>query len=371
MDSEEAEPEIEFPAVHAFDQQEIAQIRYEKRRKKLIEGNAESGFREDFSSYLAAAKEAEEDDPNENAEEGVIFEPFNMRQEMTEGKFDKEGNYIWNKQKKKEFTDSWLDAVDAGLSSTSFKDEDHRQRIVSKTEEPLEKPKQIHMVNALQTLVSFLKRGEAPVAALKRFKKDSLPQEKSPVSRRKRKAAIGSEGNGQAETIATSSEGISNTSILSGMDAFNAVTEICDALLDYGINAYFMPREDLEERLEQPFKNIDFPTGNEAQATASWWRFRWLGDETLHGPYDSACLLSWIQQGYISDEHPIEVQRIPPEGEIPEDTAWNLWNTINFVNSNTKEKGDVIQSSDSDGGSPLEKGTHEEASLLERVQSSK
>lgn len=38
------------------------------------------------------------------------FTAFNMKEELEEGHFDKEGHYVWNKEK--EIRDNWLDNID-------------------------------------------------------------------------------------------------------------------------------------------------------------------------------------------------------------------------------------------------------------------
>jgi hypothetical protein len=52
----------------------------------------------------------------------IQITPFNLKDEEEEGHFAKDGNFIWNKKKDDEATDSWLENVDWGkvmLSITS------------------------------------------------------------------------------------------------------------------------------------------------------------------------------------------------------------------------------------------------------------
>lgn len=44
------------------------------------------------------------------SETNVGFTAFNMKEELEEGHFDKEGHYLWNKEK--EIRDNWLDNID-------------------------------------------------------------------------------------------------------------------------------------------------------------------------------------------------------------------------------------------------------------------
>lgn len=43
-------------------------------------------------------------------EDDVKITPFNMREELEEGHFDKDGHYHWNKET--EIKDNWLDNID-------------------------------------------------------------------------------------------------------------------------------------------------------------------------------------------------------------------------------------------------------------------
>lgn len=55
---------------------------------------------------------------------GIRIEPFNMRREMAEGKFDEGGFYVLNKEEEKEVTDAWLDTVDQAERTATFKKEE-------------------------------------------------------------------------------------------------------------------------------------------------------------------------------------------------------------------------------------------------------
>ncbi len=49
------------------------------------------------------------------ARDGEIkITPFNLNEEQEDGYFAKDGNFIWNKKKEEENTDSWLEDIDWG-----------------------------------------------------------------------------------------------------------------------------------------------------------------------------------------------------------------------------------------------------------------
>lgn len=49
----------------------------------------------------------DEDEPTPEASTG--FTAFNMKEELEEGHFDKDGHYLWNKEA--EIRDNWLDNI--------------------------------------------------------------------------------------------------------------------------------------------------------------------------------------------------------------------------------------------------------------------
>jgi len=46
----------------------------------------------------------------DKVEDDVKITPFNMREELEEGHFDKDGHYHWNKET--DIKDNWLDNID-------------------------------------------------------------------------------------------------------------------------------------------------------------------------------------------------------------------------------------------------------------------
>merc|ERR1712085_119443 len=57
-------------------------------------------------------------------DDGIRLEPFNMRREMAEGRFDEGGFYVLNKDEEKEVTDAWLDTVDQAEKTATFRKEE-------------------------------------------------------------------------------------------------------------------------------------------------------------------------------------------------------------------------------------------------------
>merc|ERR1712194_465628 len=64
------------------------------------------------------------ENPSMSIDDGIRLEPFNMRREMAEGRFDEGGFYVLNKDEEKEVTDAWLDTVDQAEKTATFRKEE-------------------------------------------------------------------------------------------------------------------------------------------------------------------------------------------------------------------------------------------------------
>merc|ERR1719253_17874 len=60
---------------------------------------------------------------------GYMLEPFNMRRENEEGKFDEGGHYVKNLDEEKAVTDAWLDTVDMGEKESTFRTLEEKRKL--------------------------------------------------------------------------------------------------------------------------------------------------------------------------------------------------------------------------------------------------
>ncbi|KAI8319345.1 hypothetical protein GQ54DRAFT_265511 [Martensiomyces pterosporus] len=60
--------------------------------------------------YTAAATDADDSE----SEQGTKIEAFNMKDDLEEGKFDAQGNFVWNKKDPQAYQDGWLDGLSRG-----------------------------------------------------------------------------------------------------------------------------------------------------------------------------------------------------------------------------------------------------------------
>ena len=75
-------------------------------------------YRKTDNRLLIAKLSTGEEDDTITKDGDIQITPFNMKEEMTEGHFDAEGNYFWKKEV--EIRDAWLDNIDDTKVSIFF-----------------------------------------------------------------------------------------------------------------------------------------------------------------------------------------------------------------------------------------------------------
>uniref|UniRef100_A0A0C9RRT9 CG5198 protein n=1 Tax=Fopius arisanus TaxID=64838 RepID=A0A0C9RRT9_9HYME len=108
------------------------------------------------------------------AETNVGFTAFNMKEELEEGHFDKDGHYLWNKDK--EIRDNWLDNIDwikikpkASGGGSDDKNEEEKGLADSDSEE--EPGVMFDPIPLYKQILSYLNPGETVSKALCRLGK--------------------------------------------------------------------------------------------------------------------------------------------------------------------------------------------------------
>lgn len=83
----------------------------ESVKKHTLDSDEEdSGDDERYNILHEDDIEGEEDGVAGGDEDDVKYTAFNMKEELEEGHFDKDGHFQWNKEK--EIKDNWLDNID-------------------------------------------------------------------------------------------------------------------------------------------------------------------------------------------------------------------------------------------------------------------
>ncbi|TQV97627.1 hypothetical protein V2A60_006629 [Cordyceps javanica] len=295
------------------DDENVEQASADNKKKKVqfmeaneIEGQdqkSKSGgtihFDEEESSDAESEKEllAQEEGVDEEVGAGGLkrnapkVEAFNLNDEMEEGRFDDQGNYVRKAGDPDAVHDSWLN----GLSKRDMKKaaEAHEKRESEARKRRLEDDGLLSS-DLLKTLILHLERAETPLEALARLGKGQKKTKKIPQWKLK-KMNKGMDVDREAEQPDQEQERIKA--------AIDGITEAADKLLSRGLeDVYDQEREILvrEYRKESGEDWVE-PTREETEAGAMW-EFHWVDgrdDGSTQGPFDGPTMKAWQDAGYF------------------------------------------------------------------------
>lgn len=287
---------------------------------------------EDSDEY---EKEELRDSDIEGEEEGeskiqdeVKITPFNMREELEEGHFDKEGHYHWNKSD--DIKDNWLDNIDwvrIEKDKKSVKEGESKQGESGAIDT-------FNQVQLFKELLKYMNKGESVAETLHRLGKNRVKM--SSVERLKlKKQGFVDEC---AEKITKFTELANEILTRTGnMDVYQLTYESINAKVGSMPNksndsepGFDMYSDDFNEK--EKTNLIDNTTNNSTKQHVEsedgvgrelLWEFKWKEEDTeLQGPYDTRQMLQWSQNGYFKNG--VYVRKV---GEI---TSFYTSNRIDF-----------------------------------------
>ncbi|OAA70452.1 GYF domain protein [Cordyceps fumosorosea ARSEF 2679] len=261
---------------------------------------------DDESSDAESEKElrAQEEDVDEEVGAGGLkrnapkVEAFNLNDEMEEGRFDDQGNYVRKAGDPDAVHDNWLN----GLSKKDMKKaaEAHEKRQSEARKLRLEDDGLLSS-DLLKTLIIHLERAETPLEALARLGKGQKKTKKIPQWKLK-KMKKGMDVDQEAEQP--------DTEQLRIKAAIDAITEAADKLLSRGLEEVYDQEREMLVREYRKDSGEDWvePSTTEGAAVASApdsvgkWEFRWVDgrdDGSTQGPFDGPTMKAWQDAGYF------------------------------------------------------------------------
>ncbi|KAM0427325.1 hypothetical protein ACHAPT_007760 [Fusarium lateritium] len=238
-------------------------------------------------------------------------EAFNLKQEMEEGQFDQDGNYVRKGGDPDAIHDNWLQ----GLSKKEMKKAAaaHEKREAEARKRRLDED-EVLVSDLLKTLILNLERAETPLEALARLGKKQTKPKKIPKWKLKKlnKGAEGMDVDGSGDGNQDAAQQRVKASI-------DAITDAADKLLSRDHeDIYDQERELLvreyrretgEDWVEPEAAEADRDEEGEGQETAvkpgTMWEFRWVDGRdggASQGPYDGATMKAWQDAGYFPED---------------------------------------------------------------------
>ncbi|XP_076232055.1 CD2 antigen cytoplasmic tail-binding protein 2 homolog holn1 [Calliopsis andreniformis] len=255
-------------------------------------------------------------------ETNVGFTAFNMKEELEEGHFDREGHYVWNKEK--EIRDNWLDNIDwmqikpSSTASVKKDTESREKHGLGDSDSDEEGPDiMFNPTRLYKQILEYLKPGETVSKALCRLgkgKKRLTTAER--WKRKKEKQAIEDDENSVNITKLTelANELLTRTG---NMDIYQESYEQIKKKIEMGEKHAHpskqeaeldMYADDFDEKekaklddSESTVKEATNSTKYEIKEDEVTWELKWSQDENaeIHGPHTSQQMHAWAKEGYF------------------------------------------------------------------------
>ncbi|KAG8191248.1 hypothetical protein JTE90_003261 [Oedothorax gibbosus] len=314
-----------------FNQEELeAAIQREKddRSEATTYNKSKHSLDSDEEDDKEQAKKYNVLDPNdlEGQEDGTIdfdgeikITPFNMKEELEEGYFDKEGTYIFQKDED-QIKDQWLDDIDWVKIKAR---EDLKRKSEGSDEDSEDERPPIDLVDKYKRMIELMKPGETVQKAIRRLGGNKASWSASNRWKKKKEASDSTskqenEADPEKLQLLTS---LADEIVHSGdMDVYQQTFEKMSyyvnskaAVEKSGANgedpSLDMFGDEFEEKVEDnKVSSSDHVPTPEAVETADpesevMWEFKWEAaeDAKIYGPYPTMQMQQWVEEKYFED----------------------------------------------------------------------
>jgi len=306
---------------------------YKQRKKKDQEMEAnqikEVEGEEDTDHALSLSKEEDL---------GETIEPFNLRDDMDNGFFDPNGNYVWRRRDRDAVVkDAWMESMEDGDGEAASEEAMKKTAAAHAVQRALENregredesdDEPFSEQSCLKVVVSILERGESVAKALKRLGGTKTTKVKKHWHKNKKKDDDSAAKNTKA-----------------AHKDFVPLTDAANAMLNNGCPYIFQERkEQLVARIEKEIAMWEY---KDAQGK-------------IQGPFSTADVVAWRQQGYFTGETAVEMRRVVPvksADEIKAEEDERASKKVKFSHDNAQDEFDADFDDDDDddeGGSNKE-----------------
>lgn len=277
----------------------------DKRRQQVKKHTLDSDEEESEEENILDVEDIEGEEDGIDRQEGEQkMTAFNMKEEMEEGHFDKDGHFIWNNEK--EIQDNWLDNIDwqkikhSQESVNKYKISDDGLAVGSDSDEENE---QFNEIELYKSMLKYMKPNETINKALKRLGGENMKL--SSVERLRRKKA----GTLQDNKEVTHLTELANE-ILTKQGNMNIYQETYEQITNK------IASREIEKEPELDMFADDFDTNDRENIAGSsmevntsskseqilMWEFKWKAeDENIHGPYTTTQMIKWSKENYFKE----------------------------------------------------------------------
>ncbi|XP_048514868.1 CD2 antigen cytoplasmic tail-binding protein 2 homolog isoform X2 [Athalia rosae] len=284
------------------------------------------------------------------AETDVGFTAFNMKEELEEGHFDKDGHYLWKKEK--QIRDNWLDNIDwvqvritwseilsmaescsinlqikpGGPETTSQKTGDDIKGLADSDSEDDDQDTAFDSTLLYKKILEFLRPGETVSKALCRLGQGKKRMTTAERWKKKKEKQAGVETNENADKIIQLTEFANELLTRTGnMDIYQESYEQIKKKIELsGKQSHPSKQEaeldmysddfDVQEKAkiddhtstdmvgtEKPKEGETTETNTGIENDEVTWELKWSQNETaeVHGPHTTEQMQAWAKEGYF------------------------------------------------------------------------
>lgn len=255
------------------------------------------------------------------------FMAFNMKEELEEGHFDKNGHYLWNKEK--QIRDNWLDNIDwvqiksDGAGSTKTKPNNEKRGLADSDSSDEEPDFMFDPTSLYKQILEYLKPGETVSKALCRLGKGKKRMTTAERWKRKKEAKTTEVENDESSAqIIKLTELADELLIRTGnMDIYQENYEQIKKKIELGGKQAHPSKQEAEldmyaddfdtkEKAKLVGKDSDSGDGGKVEKKASasqktteevTWELKWSQEEgaEINGPHSTQQMHAWAAEGYF------------------------------------------------------------------------
>lgn len=284
----------------------------DKRRQPVKKHTLDSDEEESEDENVLDVDDIEGEEEGIDRQEGEQkMTAFNMKEEMEEGHFDKDGHFIWNNEK--EIRDNWLDNIDwqkikhSQDTADKYVISDTGLGVESDSDEATEK---FDEISSYKGMLQYMKPRETVNNALKRLGGDNMKL--SSVERLKRKKAGTLHDNKEVTHLTELANEILTKQ--GNMDIYQETFEEITTKVEKS----YMKRKNMEKEPELDMYADDFDRKEQekiasttledpgisesTEKQALMWEFKWNAeDDKILGPYSTTQMIKWAKDKYFKD----------------------------------------------------------------------
>lgn len=286
----------------------------DKRRQPVKKHTLDSDEEESEEENVLDVDDIEGEEEGHDRQEGEQkMTAFNMKEEMEEGHFDKDGHFIWNNEK--EIRDNWLDNID--WQKIKHSQETADKYTISETgieaeSDSDETTENFDEVISYKNMLQYMKPKETVNKALKRLGGDNMKL--SSVERLRRKKAGTLHDNKEVTHLTELANEILTKQ--GNMDIYQETFEqiLCkvknnenktnsmkkEPELDMYADDFDQKEKERIATTSSEVSNTETENGSEKQPLM--WEFKWNAeDDKILGPHSTAQMIKWAREKYFKD----------------------------------------------------------------------